>query len=182
MNRFLALLLVLGGLAVGCEEDKEPPPIVFNNSTTNNNNNNPDMPVEDMETDTADMDVPDIDEPDTNVDDPGFLNGKWEFRKEGSDTLVAVLTIRHISGDTTATGTWTMTDPAGAGNLTQVQWLQGDGENTPTFSTSWEFRVDNQSTIYGISAGKRSDDNTINASWLYQLTGDFGPAVLSRIE
>lgn len=181
MNRFLVLVIVLGGFVAGCEEDKEPPPIVFNNVATNNNN--PDMPVSDMETDTeVDMDVPDIDEPDTNVEDPGFLNGKWEFRKDGADTVIAVLTIRHINNDTTAAGTWTMTNPAGAGNLTQVQWLQGDGENTPTFSTSWEFRVDNQSTLYGISEGKRKDDNTLNARWLYQLTGDFGPAVLTRIE
>jgi len=173
MKRLMIALMVFGALSVGCDEETGPPPVVVVNNTAGNNPNNN---VTDMS--EADMNVPDVDVPDLPpIDDPGFLHGRWEFKKAGSDVVEATLVIQHQANSETASGSWTMANPAGTGSLTQVQWLDN------TLTTSWEFRVGNQSTTYGISEARRhQDDNTIRGRWLYSLTGDFGDATLTRID
>ncbi|QED27253.1 hypothetical protein FRD01_08355 [Microvenator marinus] len=183
MKRLLCLVLVSLPLMTACEEESTPPPVFTENNvnmSNNNNNSNNATTVEDMG-EQVDMDSPDIDEPDLNIDDPGFMNGRWEFRKdlgggEISD-VVAVLTIQHRVNAEDATGTWAMTTPAGGGQLGGTQWLDN------TFATSWEFRVDNQTVTYGIAEGKRDgDDNRVRGTWNYSGDGTFGDAVLVRVE
>ena len=152
-----------------CSDDKSngPSVVVLPDTGTNTNNGTTDM-GSDVGADTSTEDVG----TDTNVTNPGFLNGVWVVKIE--DIPRTTLTIRHIEGEESASGTFVSQQPAASGGLNRVLW-QDD-----KMTASWNIRVDNTTETFGISDGTAADANTLNARYTDSSTGQFTNCVVER--